>query len=185
MNVLTSDKKSTIRTLLKNGISQHEIFRKTGIDRKTVRKYAKLKEKALGPYQDLPSLTLQIESESTYQEEQNPPPRPPADDQNNQDGHIAPSHARSACEVHRPWIEEQVKVGRNAVSIYQDLVERYGFTNKYNSVKRFVRGLKRKDPKQFDRLEFLPGEESHRLIMAREPKHCIHRASIARPAYLS
>jgi len=34
-----------------------------------------------------------------------------------------PAHARSACEEHRPWIEEQVRLGRNAVSIYQDLVE--------------------------------------------------------------
>ena len=40
MNVLKPDKKSTIITLLKNGISQREISRKTSIDRKTVRKYA-------------------------------------------------------------------------------------------------------------------------------------------------
>jgi transposase/5S rRNA maturation endonuclease (ribonuclease M5) len=46
------------------------------------------------------------------------------------------------------------------MAIYQDLVERFGFTNRYNSVKRFVRGLKKKDPKQYDRLEFLPGEEA-------------------------
>jgi transposase/5S rRNA maturation endonuclease (ribonuclease M5) len=46
------------------------------------------------------------------------------------------------------------------MAIYQDLVERFGFTHKYNSVKRFVRGLKKKDPKQYDRLEFLPGEEA-------------------------
>lgn len=36
----------------------------------------------------------------------------------------------------------------------------FSFGHKYNSVKRFVRKLKRKDPKQFDRLEFLPGEEA-------------------------
>ena len=41
MNVLKPDKKSTIITLLKNGISQREISRKTKIRRKTVRKYAK------------------------------------------------------------------------------------------------------------------------------------------------
>jgi len=46
------------------------------------------------------------------------------------------------------------------MAIYQDLVEVFGFTHRYNSVKRFVRGLKRKDPRQYDRLEFLPGEES-------------------------
>ena len=45
------------------------------------------------------------------------------------------------------------------MAIYQDLVELFGFTHRYNSVKRFVRGFKRKDPHQYDRLEFLPGEE--------------------------
>ncbi len=86
-----------------------------------------------------------------------PPPRPPADSVDQ--GHL-PFHARSACEPHRQWIEEQVRLGRNAMAIYQDLVERFSFEHKYNSVKRFVRHLKRKDPKQFDRLEFLPGEEA-------------------------
>ena len=74
-------------------------------------------------------------------------------------GEKLPKHARSACEVHREWIEDQLRLGRNAMAIYQDLVERFGFTHRYNSVKRFVRGLKRKDPQQYDRLEFLPGEE--------------------------
>jgi len=60
-------------------------------------------------------------------------------------------NAKSACDPHREWIEKRVRLGRNSVSIYQDLVERYGFTHKYNSVKRFVRGIKKKDPKQFDR----------------------------------
>jgi transposase/5S rRNA maturation endonuclease (ribonuclease M5) len=85
---------------------------------------------------------------------QNPPPWPPASE-----GKI-PKHAVSACEPHREWIEEQLRLGRNATAIYQDLVERFGFTHRYNSVKRFVRGLKKKDPQQYDRLEFLPGEEA-------------------------
>jgi hypothetical protein len=37
----------------------------------------------------------------------------------------------SACAPHREWIEVQVRLGRNAVSIYQDLVDNYGFSNKY------------------------------------------------------
>ena len=46
-----------------------------------------------------------------------------------------------------------MQLGRNAQSIYQDLVERYGFTHRYNSVKRFVRTLKARDPERFDVLE--------------------------------
>lgn len=71
-----------------------------------------------------------------------------------------PSQARSACEEHRSWIEEQVRLGRNAVAVYQDLVERYAFEHKYNSVKRFCRALRKKNPVQYDRLEFPPGEEA-------------------------
>jgi len=65
-----------------------------------------------------------------------------------------------ACEVHRVWIEAQVLLGRNAVAIYQDLVERHGFTHRYNSVKRFVARLKSRAPERFDVLEFAPGEEA-------------------------
>jgi transposase len=46
------------------------------------------------------------------------------------------------------------------MSIYQDLVELFRFTHRYNSVKRFVRHLKKQDPEQYDRLEFLMGEEA-------------------------
>ncbi len=53
-----------------------------------------------------------------------------------------------------------MRLGRNAVAIYQDLVERFAFEHKYNSVKRFCRGLRRNDPPQYDRLEFEPGEEA-------------------------
>jgi transposase len=66
----------------------------------------------------------------------------------------------SACESHRQWIEEQVRLGRNATAIYQELVDRFGFTHGYNSVKRFCRRLRTREPEQFDRLEFLPGEEA-------------------------
>lgn len=48
--------------------------------------------------------------------------------------------ARSACEPHRVWIEEQVRLKRNGQAIYQDLVDCYGFGSSYESVKRFVRG---------------------------------------------
>jgi transposase len=66
----------------------------------------------------------------------------------------------SACEEYREWIEGQVREGRNAVAIYQDLVDTMGFKFKYSSVRRFVRSLKKKAPEIFDVLEFAPGEEA-------------------------
>ena len=64
-----------------------------------------------------------------------------------------------ACEPYRTWIEAQLKQRRNAMSIYQDLVDQHRFAGAYNSVKRFVRQLRNREPEQFDRPSFLPGEE--------------------------
>jgi transposase/5S rRNA maturation endonuclease (ribonuclease M5) len=155
MNVLKPNLRTTVETLLEKGISQREINRKTGINRKTIRRYDRLYHEVLSEDTDHSNYpTLEgVATGSWIEPGQNPPPRPPAQEEN------LPKHARSACEPHREWIEEQLSLGRNAMAIYQDLVELFGFTHRYNSVKRFVRGLKRKDPHQYDRLEFLPGEE--------------------------
>jgi transposase len=153
MNVLKPSLQTTIKTLLSKEISQREIERKTGIDRKTIRRYVQLCDlSATQGADDSKSPTPATGSGEPYA--QNPPPRPPACEVK------IPKQVRSACESHREWIEEQVRCGRNATAIYQDLVELYGFTHRYNSVKRFVRLLKKKDPEQYDRLEFLMGEEA-------------------------
>ena len=52
-----------------------------------------------------------------------PHPWPPAPDVVSA---LAPT-TPSACEPHRPWIESQVQLGRNAQSIYQDLVKEHCF----------------------------------------------------------
>jgi len=129
----------TIRTLLSGGTSQREIERLTGVDRKTIRRYAR--------EANSPGVTTGLLPQKSGETADQNPPRPPG-------------QAQSACEVHRGWIEQQVELGRNAQSIYQDLVERRGFTHRYNSVKRFVRGLKFREPDRFDVLESLPGEEA-------------------------
>ena len=147
MNVLTQQKRSAVVTLLANGVSQHEIHRKTGIDRKTIRKIAWGMVVAPAP-------NSSMATDSVVVAEQIPPPRPPALTAG------ANPVVRSACESHRKWIEAQIRLGRNAMAIYQDLVDQHGFTGRYNSVKRFCRSLRQTEPAQFDRLEFLPGEEA-------------------------
>lgn len=156
MNVLKPHQKGAVITLLENAVSQHEISRKTGIDRKTVRKLALAMAAArLGDGSNSPMATG-----SAVRPDQIPPPRPPAPGARSPPAVAGlPAHARSACEGHREWIEAQVRLGRNATAIYQELVDRFGFTQRYNSVKRFCRALRRREPEQFDRLEFLPGEE--------------------------
>jgi transposase len=161
MNVLQPNKKASIITLLTNGVSQREIGRKVRVDRKTIRKYARI-EKNRKQTGDDNSKSPGVATDPEEIVDQNPPPRPPASPEPasaSEDEQI-PAHARSACEQYRPWIGEQVCLGRNAVSIYQDLVERFAFEHKYNSVKRFCRALRKKNPTQYDRLEFPPGEEA-------------------------
>jgi transposase/5S rRNA maturation endonuclease (ribonuclease M5) len=156
MNVLKPHLETTVKTLLGKGVSQREINRKTGINRKTIRRYGRLYHLVASESSDHSNYPTGevVATGSWVQPGQNTPPRPPAP------GGNLPKRARSACEPHWQWIEEQLRVGRNAMAIYQDLVERFGFTHRYNSVKRFVRRLRGKDPQQYDRLEFLPGEES-------------------------
>jgi hypothetical protein len=154
VNALKPSTKTTVITLLQNEISDREINRKTGVDRKTIRRYARL----LGLRVEDPSSPTPATGSGPVAAE-SPLPRPP-DGNASKDGRRIPKEARSACEPYREWIEGEVDKGRNAVSIYQDLVERYAFSHRYNSVKRFVRCLKRREPERFDRLDFLPGEEA-------------------------
>jgi transposase len=150
----------TIRTLLDRGESHREIERRTGVSRKTVGRYqgawaadSNVATLATGSAPTAPPASVgEIEMS---------PPRPP--------GFVAlssppPSSPRpltpSACEPHREWITAQVQLGRNAVSIHQDLLTEFAFTHAYNSVKRFVNTLKVREPDRFDVLEYPPGEEA-------------------------
>ena len=49
--------------------------------------------------------------------------------------------ATGACTPYREMIELELSLGRNAMGIWQDLVDRHGFAGGYQSVKRFVRTL--------------------------------------------
>ena len=154
MNVLKAHLRITIDTLHRTGTPQREIERRTGVDRKTIRRYVRLARA------NSPGVATGFSADAP----QTPPPRPPAFE----DPAVPPAtpaaaptaRTISACEPHGKWIEAQVSLGRNAVSIYQDLVEAHGFAHQYNSVKRFVRTLKARAPERFDVLEFLPGEEA-------------------------
>jgi transposase len=158
-------KRDDVLALVRARLSFREIEERLGVRRETVSKYAR----AAGLWP--PSKPATPEGVATGSPLPNgpipsdeapaggacPPPSPPAPAP-------APTPASpsscSACEEHREWIAHQVRLGRNAQAIYQQLVDDFAFTHRYNSVKRFVRALKHKDPAQFDRLEFLPGEEA-------------------------
>ena len=140
MNVLKPHLQTTILTLLEAGTSHRQIERVTGIDRKTIRFYHR---RVAAERSNSPGV-------ATGSPGQIPPPRPPA----------LVRHTVSACEPYRAFIEAQLRLKRNFMAIYQDLVDKHGFTGAYNSVKRFAGGLRQREPEQFDRLEFAPAEEA-------------------------
>lgn len=130
---------TTVFTLLAAGKSQREVARITQIDRKTIR----------GLAQRLAKEASNSPGVATGPGEQIPPPWPPG-----------PSRqSTSACEPHRDFIAAQLQLRRNFTAVYQDLVDQFGFTAGYNSVKRFAGSLIEGEPAQFDRLEFARGEE--------------------------
>jgi len=133
---------TTIWTLLQANASQREIERVTGISRHTIRAY---QQRFAADPSNCPGVATGSEAVAT----QIAPPWPPA----------PVPVATSLCEVHRDFIEAQLRLKRNATAIYQDLVDQHGFAGQYNSVKRFCVKLRRREPEQFDRLSFLPGEE--------------------------
>jgi transposase len=65
-----------------------------------------------------------------------------------------------ASEAYREMIELELSRGRNAMGIYQDMVDRHGFRSSYQSVQRFVRKLRGAvSPEARAIIETRPGEE--------------------------
>jgi transposase len=147
VNVLKPNKQTTIATLLQQRCSQREIERVTGVDRKTIRSYQRRFEAESA---NSPGVATGAEAAAPAAGAQIPPPRPP----------VPALSSTSACEPWREFIEAQARLKRNAMAVYQDLVDHHGFGHRYNSVKRFMARLRQRDPEQFDRLEFAPGEEA-------------------------
>jgi hypothetical protein len=95
-------------------------------------------------------------------------------------GLVAPKPGRSpsasACEPYREVIELGLSRGRNAMAIWQDLVDTSGFTGGYQSVRRFVGKLQgTASPEACAVIETAPGEE-RRSITAPAPWSATRKA---------
>ena len=132
---------ATIRTLIEAGYSDRQIGKLVNLHRGTVAKYRR--ELQNRPNAPPGSEVVAAVSEPTANQPSQAPPGP-----------------ASACEPHRAVIERKLEQGLSAQRIYQDLVDEYGFTAKYHSVRRFVRKLTVKTPELVRRMEVAPGEEA-------------------------
>jgi transposase len=171
-NVLSEEQKQQVIALGRLGWSLRRIQRETGIRRETISAYLKeagvelrpprgrqLPAKPASPPtgvttdRKLPKPASEVTPDSGEEsagEEAAKPAEP-------QPGR---SPSASACEPYREAIEVGLSRGRNAKAIWQDLVDGYGFSGDYQSVKRFIRKFHRTQPPEACAvIETAPGEE--------------------------
>lgn len=144
-NVLKMDKVHLIQGFLRLNLSDRAIKRQTGIHRDTISKYRK-------QFQNGPQVPADLDSGSSTGIQNGP--KVPTDFLP-----VIPSTHSAAIQPHAAGIREKVLRGLTAQRIYQDLVEDLSFSGSYDSVKRYVRKLRKRHPQYFERLPTYPGRE--------------------------
>jgi transposase len=171
-NVLSEEKKQQAIALGRLGWSLRRIQRETGIRRETISAY--LKEAAVALRLPRGRLVPAKPANEVTPDSQTAKPASRADEVTPDSGAEAAAPAvtalesqprrspsASACEPHRETIELGLSKGRNAKGIWQDLVDSSGFAGGYQSVKRFLRGLRgQSSPEACAVIETAPGEEA-------------------------
>lgn len=156
-NVLDHEHQQQICALGRLGWTLSRIQEETGIRRETVSGYLKaagIPVRGRGRPSEVPakpaitgavSTDLPAKPAMTPREVSTDPTRAPS---------------ASACEPHRELIAAALSRGRNAVAIWQDLVDDHGFSARYASVRRFVVRLRRAAPAEARVvITTAPGEE--------------------------
>ena len=153
-NVLKVSQQEAIRGLHQKGWSTRRIARELGIHRQTVSRYSEQDSRCTGisisgsdADTESKCTTITIPgSEIVFGRE-------PAVSIAGQLGR------KSRCEPFEAAIGSKMESGLSAQRIYQDLVEEKGFLGSNQSVKRFVRRLRQRQPQRVWRIECQPGEE--------------------------
>jgi transposase len=180
-NVLSDDKKNQVLVLGGLGRSLRYIEEKTGVRRETASAYLRAAGIAVrsrggrprkwppkpattqgvstDPGPSKPATTAEVSTGS----EPNPATTHGVSTDSESPKWPPPGRApsASACEPFRELILEALGRGRNAVAIWQDLVDDHGFQARYASVKRFVLKLRgSKPPEARVVITTAPGEEA-------------------------
>lgn len=136
-NVLDEEKRQQIVALGRLGWSLRRIEAATGVRRETASTYLKAAGVAVrgrggrpSSWPPNPATTPEVSTDSA-----SPVPAAPTR-----------SPTASACEPYRETIEAALGLGRNAMAIWQDLVDDHRFPGRYASVKRFVAKLRAQAP---------------------------------------
>ncbi|HUB77770.1 MAG TPA: IS21 family transposase [Bryobacteraceae bacterium] len=148
-NVLSDDKKKQVIALGQLGWSLRRIEKATGVRRETATGYLKVAGVPVRPpggWGKLPP-AKPANNPTTDSAPDSKPANQVTTDFGG-DSSLANADAQhppgppSDCDPYRETIELGLSRGRNAMAIWQDLVDQHGFSGGYQSVKRFVRKLR-------------------------------------------
>lgn len=131
-NYLKMADKRKIQALIELGWSYRRIQSETGVDRETVARYDPRREPKSAKVPTGPAANAAR----------------------------VPPGSQSACEPYRNIIEAAAARGLSAQRIWQDLKDDHYFSHGYDSVKRFIRKIKRRRPEVAAVMEHPPGEEA-------------------------
>ena len=148
-NQLSMDKSLSIRTLRENGMSERAISESLGVSRNAVRRHL-----AGISSNDTRAPSGKAPSGSEAPNDT----KAPTGSVEVVDSKVAPV-SRSRCEPFREVILSKLEQGLDSQRIFQDLVEEHGFSEKYWSVRRFVKSLGTSSALPFRRIEVEPGWE--------------------------
>jgi transposase len=158
-NVLSEEKKQQILALGRLGWPLRRIQQATGVRRETASAYLRAAGVPIRPPRGWghakPAkgvITDPVDGSEPAKEVITDPPTWPA---------RCRSPVASSCEPYREVIEQGLALRRNAMAIWQELVDRHGFTAGYPSVMRFVRKLRGvRVPEAHAVIVTEPGEEA-------------------------
>jgi transposase len=180
-NVLSEDKKHQVIALGRLGWSLRRIEETTGVRRETASEYLKAAgipvrgrggRPRLWPPPPKPATTPEVSTDSGAakpaisgeESTDSDGPKPATRAEVSTDLAAGPLPGRapsaSACEPYRELIERALERGRNAMAIWQDLVDTHGFAARYSSVRRFVQTLRQTAPEPHAVIITASGEES-------------------------
>ena len=173
-NVLAEEKRQQILALGRLGWSLRQIERATGVRRETASNYLRaagveVRGRGRPPaHPAKPAISSEVSTDSSGSSEvstdSSGAPSSGTDTGHATSvstGHPGRAPGASACEPYRELIAEALGRGRNAMAIWQDLVDDHGFPAGYASVRRFVSTL-RQQPTFEARavITTAPGEEA-------------------------
>lgn len=129
-NVLSEEKQKQVIALGQLGWSLRRIEKTTGVRRETAAGYLRAAEVAIRPPGSWGKRAAAKPANGVTTDRGGEQTRKPANE--------VTTGSASACEPFRELIEQALASKRNAMSIWQQLVDNHGFSGSYQSVKRFA-----------------------------------------------